>query len=168
MNRNPFIALLFAVGCVLSAGQHYYYWTQLPERIATHFGADGQPNDWMSKAAGTLLICAFQIGIPLLLFSISSIVSVLPASMINIPHREYWLHPDRRTQSLEWMHRMMSWIAVLSMLFMSAISHLTFEANMAETGLNIKVFASALICYLIAVFAIAGRSLWHFRLPQQT
>jgi hypothetical protein len=65
------------------------------------------------------------------------------------------------------MSLMMTWIAVLTSLFMTVIGHLTFMANKTGDGLNLPIFLSALVTFLIAVFTLAGRSMWHFRMPRQ-
>lgn len=90
---------------LLSLGQHAWYWPQLPDRVATHFGIDGQPNDWMSRTSSTLMLCGIQLGLPLFLAGVMSLANRLPDSMINIPHREYWLHPDRRAATSLWRFR---------------------------------------------------------------
>ena len=158
-----FVAFLL----VASIAQHAWYWPQLPERVATHFGADGQPNDWMSRTASTLLLAGLQIGVPLFLMLINAISGRLPASMLNIPNKDYWLSPERRGATLCHMSRMMTWIIVLTASFMIVTAHLTFLANRNGTGLNMPVFGTALGIFLLCVFSIAGNSMWHFRRPAE-
>jgi len=31
--------------------QYWLVWDRLPQSVATHFAANGQPNGWMSRAA---------------------------------------------------------------------------------------------------------------------
>ena len=150
---------------VVSLVQHAWYWPQLPAEVATHYGIDGQPNDWMSRASAILMLCGFQIGIPFILIAVTSLASRLPNSMVNIPHRHYWLHPDRRTATLARIGNMMGWTAVMSAIFMITIGHLTFRANISGGGLDVQLFLFSLGAYLICVFTIVGHSLWHFRLP---
>ncbi|HEU4963674.1 MAG TPA: SdpI family protein [Bacilli bacterium] len=40
---------------------------RLPERLATHFGVDGQPNGWMDKSDFLLFSVGLLIGVPLLM-----------------------------------------------------------------------------------------------------
>ena len=94
-SKNPVYSILAGL-MVVSVVQHVWYFPQLPERVATHFGIDGQPNDWMSRTAATLLLAAVQLGVPLFLVGVTSLARRMPNSMINIPHKDYWLHPDRR------------------------------------------------------------------------
>ncbi len=162
------IALIgLAFFAVLSVAQHAWYWSQLPERVATHFGADGIPNDWMSRTAATVLLLAIQIGLPVFLLGIAWFLPSMPNSTINIPHREYWLAPERRAHSLDHMRTMLAWIAGLSALEIASMSHLAYVANRSDGTLNTLYFGIVLVIYLAAVFAIAGKSMWHFRLPRQ-
>lgn len=46
-NRAPYV--LCAGLMVLLAVQALYYYPQLPERMASHFGADGRPNGWTTR-----------------------------------------------------------------------------------------------------------------------
>jgi uncharacterized membrane protein len=163
---RPFAILV--VLTIVSAVQHVWYWPQLPDRVATHWGIDGQPNDWMTRTGATLTLCGIQIGVPLFLVAVTWLASRLPDSMMNIPNREYWLHPDRRSATLAWMNQMLAWIAVLTSLFMIGIGHLTFIANKTSRGLHVGFFGAALGAYLVCVFSIAGRSLFRFRLPRPT
>ena len=160
--------VILVVLTIVSVVQHAWYWPQLPDRVATHWGIDGQPNDWMTRTAATLTLCGLQIGVPLFLVAVTSLASRLPDSMINIPNRDYWLHSDRRSATLFWMNQMLAWIAVLTSLFMIGIGHLTFVANKTGSGLHVGFFVAALGAYLACVFSIAGSSLFHFRLPRST
>ena len=159
--RGGFVALLV----VVVVGQHAWYWPQLPERVATHFGVDGKPNDWMSRAAATVLLASIQLGLPLFLIFVNFLAGRLPDSLLNIPNREYWLAPERRVATLDHMGRMIDWIAILAAAFLFVLSHLTFLANRDGTALNLPAFISALALFLFAVFAIAGYSLMRFKLP---
>lgn len=155
------VAILVLIGLAL----HTWYLPQLPEKIAMHFGADGQPNQWMSKWSGTLLLCCVQVGLPILFLGIGIIIKKLPASTINIPNREYWLHPDRRATTLGHVSKMLAWITVLVSLEMIGIVHLTFLSNRDGKPLNMYWFFTILVFFLAGVFGIAGRSMWRFRLP---
>ena len=166
MSSKNVATLLITVLTIFGLSLHAWYWTQLPDRVATHFGIDGNPNDWMSKTNATILLCSLQVGLPLFFLSIGFSISKLPATVINIPNREYWLHRDRRAETIAHMTTMLSWIAVLITLEMIAIVHLTFLANRSGMALNANLFLVVLGVFLLAVFSIVGRSMWHLRLPK--
>src|SRR6185295_9706960 len=77
--------------------------TELPARVASHFNFAGQPDGWMSRTSYLLVEAALAIGLPLFIVGISSLTRVLPARLWNLPHREYWLAPERRKQTSAWL-----------------------------------------------------------------
>lgn len=155
------LAALAAGGLV----QHAWYWQQSPNRVATHFDIHGKPDNWMDKTSATLLILAVQLGLPLLLVGTAALIESIPNSLINIPHREYWLQADRRSQSLAYVRRLVTWIAVLASVFMMLVSHLVYVANRTGNNLQLGWLIPTLVLYLIMVLGLVGRLLWRFRLP---
>jgi uncharacterized membrane protein len=145
--------------------QNAWYWNWLPERVATHFNFEGTPDSWMSKRNATIVMCGFQLGMPLFILAMISLASRLPVSLVNIPHREYWLHPDRRQASLNYFKNQMLWIAVIVSLLTMAVNHLTFIANRDGNGLKSGWFGLLMIAFLTAIFTIVCKMVMHFRLP---
>lgn len=82
-----------------------YYAPHLPPRLASHFGFSGAPDGWMSRGAFLLAM----IGVALLmlaLFVVSSRVTVWSRDeWINLPHKAFWLAPERRAQTMERIER---------------------------------------------------------------
>lgn len=157
---------LLAILVLISLPQHYFYYTQLPDVVATHFGADGKPNDWMTRLNATLVVGGIQVLVPVSLVAVSWLAMRLPESMLNIPNREYWLQPDKKQATLAHMQLMLSWIAVATISFMAAMSHLVYLANKDSQSLNMVLFGSALGIYLTVVFTFAIVSVQRFRLPK--
>lgn len=147
--------------------QHAWYWPQLPAKVATHFGTDGQPNDWMSKENATLVLLGFQVLFPWLLVGLGRLIGVLPISVINIPHREYWLHPERREATLSWMGGYLAWTAVATGLLMTVLAHVTFRANVKGAGLEMAPFLCFVVGYLVVILGMTVVNLRHFRRPVQ-
>jgi uncharacterized membrane protein len=159
--------LALATLSALALAQNAWYWSQLPNRVAIHFGANGVPDNWMDKSSATLLMCSFQIGLPLFLVGITWIAAFLPSALINVPNRKYWLHPDRRVKALEYVNCVVAWIAVLASLFMMLVGHLTFIASQRGDNLRTDWLGYALTLYLLIMFALVGGSFWRFRLPRE-
>jgi len=155
------VVLVWLVGLGLNG----WYWTQLPDRVATHFNLAGTPDAWMNKNVATLTICGFQIALPLFLLCVPEIATKLPAGCINIPNRRYWLSPERRDETFAVVRTCMAQIAVLVSVFFLAVNHLTYMANRDGTGLNNRWFAAVLLAFLVAVTWQTKRMLVEFRLP---
>lgn len=165
-SRESLLAALAATSAAAVA-QHAWYWTQLPDRVATHFNWNGVPDDWMTKSAATALMLAMQLLVPWFLVGITAMTAWMPVSLINIPHREYWLAPERRRESLAFLNRELAGIALAVAWFMAAVSHLAFEANIAGGPLSTSAMLGLLGVYMTVVLGIVGRIIWRFRTPKR-
>ena len=117
---------------------------QLPERVATHFDAAGHPNGWMSRTSHVLFMAAFGYVFPLAMTGVFFVARYLPASTVNIPHRDHWLAPERRGETFEYLFRHSLWFACLLALFALGINHLLFQANRSPTHHASTVFLMGL------------------------
>jgi uncharacterized membrane protein len=77
------LALAAMAASLVWAGQ------QLPPQVASHFDARGVPDSWMSRESHLLLMGLMGLGLPLLFVGVFYGVRYLPASLINLPHRDY-------------------------------------------------------------------------------
>ena len=103
--------------------------SRLPDRVATHFGANGMPNGWMPRSAHMALMIALMAGIPALIAGIFACVRYLPSSLINLPNKDYWLAPERRNESLTWLANAGFWFASLEAVFFIGLHFLVLQAN---------------------------------------
>lgn len=166
MKRYQQIWVALAIVAFLGVAQNLYYWSQLPETVATHFGMDGKPNQWMSRTASTCLMIGLQLGLPLFLIAVTAATRHLPVSLVNIPNREYWLDPIRKDSTLEYMQSVMGWIALSVSIFMMVIGHLVYLANLEGGSLNSMAFGISLGIYLILVLSLVVRMVLRFRISQ--
>jgi uncharacterized membrane protein len=164
--RKAYVALVAIA--FLAVVQNCWYWSQLPPKVATHFNLEGEADSWMPKGPATIMMIALQLGLPLFLVGITALTSRLPTSLINLPNREYWLHPSRCQQSLAYVRAVISWLAVAVAIHVMAINHLSFLANRNQTKLNTIGVAISMIFVFVAVIGLIGNLLWHFRLPENT
>jgi uncharacterized membrane protein len=68
----------------------------LPERVASHFGANGEANGWMSRSGYLWFVAGMGVGLPLFIIGLSFLSKFFPISMVNVPNKEFWLAPGRR------------------------------------------------------------------------
>ncbi len=156
--------LLIIAALILTAILAIVFSPQLPNRIASHFGIDGKPNGFMGKDAFLITMVALQFGLAIFLTGMGWIAAKLPKSMINIPHREYWLHADRATETLSWLQGVMNWITACTTTFMALIFYLVIQANLqAEVKLPTLGFTLLMVAYLIAILILVVRITLHFR-----
>jgi serine/threonine-protein kinase len=102
----------------------------LPERVATHFAADGQPNGYMSREACRIFMLEFTLGMPLFLAVLTGLFPFfVPVSLFNLPNREYWLAPAREADSRAFLSEQGIWFACLLLVFLIAVDWMVAAAN---------------------------------------
>lgn len=147
-----FAALVFAVLSILVfIGSAIWFWVQAPETVASHFDASGQPDDWSSKASTLGWLVPIGVGIPVL-FSIRWIWEKLPASIVNIPFKDYWLNNGERAYLYDCLMQFMRFTGgALALLLTSVLVMVMREGREATgmtflpTGVFLIITAAALI-----------------------
>lgn len=146
-------ALLLAV-FALSAPRVMMIWPDVPATMASHFDASGRADGWMPKERFFFMTAVTEVGLCALLATTAVWARWLPVSLINLPNRDYWLHPDRKEQSVRRLGRMMTAFAVATALFFVGLVELTIQANLGGTSLSARPFAALIFCLLAATVAL--------------
>lgn len=162
--RIPAILLALLYACFL--GYWAFSGSQLPERVATHFNGSGQPNGWMSRSANQIFMLVFGFAFPLFIVLLCYATRFLPSGLVNIPHREYWLAPERRQATSGYLVRHSFWFACLAVGFVLGMQCSIVLAN-RQTPPHLS---TALLLAVVGPF-LAGTAVWvvvlfrHFRHP---
>ena len=143
---------VFALLCGAFVADVLLTTNHLSEPIATHFGLHGEANGWMTRAVHLRYLLGLGLGLPVAILLLSQIITRLGGAGLNIPHRDYWLAPERRAQTLAFAQRMLVWCACLMVVFFALINHLILRANThapaalagAELWLPIALFLAAM------------------------
>ncbi|MCE9598199.1 MAG: DUF1648 domain-containing protein [Spirochaetia bacterium] len=149
------------IGIILSIGLSFF----LPDRVATHFDIYGHPDSWASNLSNTILFCGLFVFFGLLFSGVKFLLGKLPASLINMPNREYWFAPERREASLAKVAIFMAEFGFFANLFFTAILFLTFYANRNATGLSISLMLVMLAAFLVFVIGWIIHLYRAFKLP---
>ena len=141
-----------------------YYYPQMPQRMASHFGADGRVNGWQSRDAFFVLM--------LLVTSTSAIVGFLAPrqiaarsnARINLPHRDYWLAPERRERTMRFISATMAWFACGILLVLVSGTFLALRANLApDHRFNSEAMLVVLGGFLLGLLGLLVGLVRHFR-----
>lgn len=161
--RHPalLLAVLYAVFVVILVRDA----ARLPERMATHFDWRGQPDGWMSSQGYLTFMAVFGFLFPLFPAALCLLLRFLPASVINIPHREYWLAPERRGETVGYLVRHMLWLSCLMSGLTIVLHQLTVEANQQVPPQLSNAIWGYLVLFLVGVFLWIFTLVRHFRLP---
>jgi len=135
----------------------------LPDCVATHFGASGAANGWMSRDAyRTFMLISGPVTafFPLL---VGLAMRSAPARFINLPHRDYWLAPERRDATFAWLRGHMSWLCILLLLFVSVIHWTVVVANRrTPPWLDPRGAVGIVVVLMAAMLVWIGVMLVHF------
>jgi uncharacterized membrane protein YedE/YeeE len=121
--------LAFTVATLVALGLAVQQHGSLPARVATHFGADGQPNGWMSRTGHTLSQTGTTVFIAGLFFILATQLPRVPDRFVNLPHRDYWLAPPRRAETFAWLGSMLFWLGALLQTFLSFVFREVWRTN---------------------------------------
>jgi hypothetical protein len=153
MFRSPALVLgllyLCFFGCLASSS------SQLPERVAIHFGAAGQPDDWTSRAGYLQSAASFGLIFPLFVPAIVYVIRFFPNQSLNFPHRDYWLAPSRRAETMAYLFRHSLWFSSMALCFVIGLHYLSMRANQ----LTPTQFSTPLVLALAGGF-VAGTGVW--------
>ena len=150
-NPNYLNAALF----ILMAGAIYFVITtstNLPLQMASHFNAEGIADGFMSQEGYTNTMLALIVLVPGLLALTPLGMRKLSADLINIPHKEYWLTPERRELTFQTLHRFMSVMACFLVLFLSYVHWLVIQANERQPpAMSVPNIVLGMIVFLLLI-----------------
>lgn len=152
MNNRTVAWLCFgALVTAFLAGLALYY-PQLPDQVASHFGAKGKADGFSDKQS-FVVIQAMTLGL-LILILVPIVIALpkIPTSMINLPHKDYWLAPERADATYRALGNAFLWFVNTTLLLMVFLMIATFRANLKpEPALGYEFFV---VMGLYAVFAV--------------
>ncbi len=149
--------MLVAAAALLVIGSSRY----LPATVASHFGAGGNPNGFMSRDAYLAVMLALVVFVPLVMSVAPARALRDPDARINLPNRDYWLAPERREQTIQALLGQMRWFAAAVLVFLCYANVLVVRANAlapprlngAALGLGVLLLLSSLAAWALLLIA---------------
>ncbi|MDT0632630.1 DUF1648 domain-containing protein [Rubrivirga sp. S365] len=124
-----------AVGLAVWAG---WLWPDVPARVPTHFGLDGQPDAWAGRSVGS------WFGLPAIALALAAFLDALvvwthrhPAlAGLNLPQKDaiLALPPDRRAPVLAWSAAALYAVGAACMVSFALIQAGTWAAAHGGSG----------------------------------
>ena len=149
------LLLLAAAGAVLL---HRYY-SLMPDPMASSFDGSGRPSGFQSRGVFFSLSGAMLLLVVVVFGGIGKLFEIVPATWFNLPNRRYWLSPERREATMDFMARQMEWFGVATIMVLIVAVKLAFDANLRpDRGFD----ASSMWWLLGLYFAYTGWWLFHF------
>ena len=153
-------AFLFLV-CLLTMA---YYYPQMPERMASHFAADGRANGWQSREAFFVLMLLVASTSAIVAFLAPRQIAARSNARINLPHRDYWLAPERREQTMRFISATMAWFACGILFVLISGTFFALQANLAPVHrFNSEAMLVVLGGFLLGLLGLLVRLFRHFQ-----
>ncbi len=146
-----------------------YVWMnaeRLPERVATDFTMQGEPETWMSRGEHLTFMTGMGIGVPFSVVGMFLLIRRVPARFVRLPYRDYWLAEERRSSTSGWMTRSALWLGCGFTVGMGMLHELILRANQQtpatlDSGPVLLVVALMMACAVAFVIA----TVLHFHKP---
>lgn len=144
-------------------------WFSAPAVMASHFNMVGFPDRFVSKTA----FFAFQIEIEVITIAIAVasriLLVIMPVEFINMPNRNYWLSPDRKTATVERLGAFIDGLFSVILLVTLMGFELAVSANLhTPIVFNASLMGVALIGMMVFAILSLIWLIWSFRIPSST
>jgi len=147
----------------LGAVQLFYYEPRIPKILGSHFAWGGFVTGWQTKAAFFSTDLAMIVLATVVAFGIPRIIAAVPVSRINLPHKEYWLAPERRENTLAYIRVWSAWLGCCLLAFLLFVMELAFRANLhTPPQFNNAAFVPALLAFVALDTMLVLRLILHF------
>jgi len=153
MNRFLLYGIIWAVLLLGAAADLVAHYPRLPERVATHFNGAGEADGWGTRQS---LLWGWFFGVvfgPAIVLGSIAALKYLPARWINVPHRDYWLAPERIEWTRAVMADMLQRVGLVLCLFMGLLNHFILRANLAPQP-SLGPWPWILVVALLAAMAV--------------
>lgn len=155
--------LVLVLVAVIAVAQVAIGYSVLPANMASHFDATGSPDAWTGRDAFVLLWLVILGSLVTMCLGVPWLVGRMPTNLINMPHRDYWLAPERRGEAMRIMASLMGWMGVGTLVLMMGMWQLTVDANLSRGNLSqsawwwlvgYSVFVAVWLVAMFRAFAI--------------
>ncbi len=132
--------------------QGLYFYPRLPDIVAHHYNAFGQPDAWGSKQ----FLVSFQIGtilfIAVIFYGIGKLIYKTPDSYINLWNKSYWLAPERRMATLDKLSAMSFWLGNITLLFLLWLFQYQYTQNLMGRQHEMRYVWAGILVYIVILF----------------
>jgi len=139
----------------------------MPEKIAAHFGPDGNPTRFEPPIVSAVLMSFTVVFTGAILLGSSLMTSIIPPEHWNMPNRDYWLNDENRPQTIRRVCCSLELIGILTMLLILHLQWESFRANLIDPPKLSHCIYFGLGIYLAAITFETVRLCWSFRLPKE-
>lgn len=157
--------LLFVLLAFYAAVHFSDLYAQLPNVVASHFDGRGAANGWQTKQAFFTVFLGVTVLCVLVGFGLASLIGALPMRLINLPNKQYWLAPEHRAETLEWLKAYFGWFACALYVLMIVVYDYATQSNVhpdhppsvVRLVYTLMVFLAFVVVWLVRMFSRFSR-----------
>jgi hypothetical protein len=131
----------------------------MPQMVASRFDAAGMATGHMPRATYLIVMLIVVLLSPIFLVIMPRIALRNPHARINVPHRDYWLAPERRAQTVEIISQHTTRFAGVLVVFLCYAHWLVVHANSSSPP---TLSSAWLLAGLVVFMGLTVR--WAFQL----
>ncbi|SRR5579871_2111002 len=141
----------------LAASAAYFFLTygSLPEKVATHFDASGNPNGFQTKDGYLFFFIQFTLMLNALLGAVFFLLKKIPVSRMNLPRKDYWTSSPER---MDVLHQKLGAVLALVATYMNCAFifavQAVYQVNTPNAALQIPVNGGVFFILLGALFMV--------------
>ena len=148
----------FVAASIVLVGHVVFHYADLPQTVAAHFDWRGRANGFASRQAFLLMNIGVVALFALLFWGVGHMRKLSPR-FVNLPHKDYWLSPERREASMafvvDWTRWFFALVTLLNVLLMGSVLHANLKIPVEigdwplyETGAFLVVLAGMIVWLL--------------------
>jgi len=130
MQKATLALLLMLMICL---GQLVVGAKALPARMPSHFDSAGVADGYSTARSFVITMGLTETGLSVLFLALAAFLPAIPKSLINLPHKDYWLTPERQEKSFRYMANWLGWMGSSTLALLFVITWLTFHAASSPT-----------------------------------
>lgn len=128
--RSKLPSIAFFGAALLCALQALHYMPLLPERIASHFGPSGSADGWMASSFFIKINLGVVVFLVFSLYMASARMRTVDPATLKLPNKDYWLAPERRGETVEFLSGYFLWFGAATLLLMLDMFRQVFQYNL--------------------------------------
>ncbi|MCZ6882727.1 MAG: DUF1648 domain-containing protein [Gammaproteobacteria bacterium] len=156
---------MFITLIALGVLQSFYYYPQMPEILASHFDGSGEPNGWSTKTEFFALYLMLLLMTAIIFIFVPRWAEQRANFGVKLPHREYWLAPERIVQTRLFFRQQMLVMGMVHVVLAIDLVQMVIQANFVpQPRLDENIFWT-LVVYLVVIIVWLIHFFLKFRKP---
>jgi len=126
----------------------------LPERVATHFGFNGEPDGWMTRRGFVIFAIVFPIVISAIMVGIAFGIRNADPSTLKVANAEYWRRPEHFAEATSRIFDFLCIVACVVTMFFGGVWLVVAGAQSKDPPRLNKLALIAVVMPLVVFLAL--------------